>query len=99
RTRAGTTFSRQVGLGQVRRSAAQHLVLLLQQAYSPLGLAQLTRLGRRGAGFDPGLHGGFSNPLLQRHGVGREVGGALLERQTVFTAWATRTTSSRNSWG
>src|SRR5699024_5330763 len=55
RSRAGTTFSRQVRLRQVSGSAAQDLVLLLQQPNAAFGLAQL--LGLRGgrARLDPGL--------------------------------------------
>src|SRR5699024_8962370 len=85
RSRAGTTFSRQVRLRQVSGSAAQDLVLLLQQPNAAFGLAQL--LGLRGgrARLDPGLDVGLADPLLQRHGMDTEVGGDLLERHTVFT--------------
>src|SRR5699024_10013871 len=82
---AGTTLSRQIRLGRVGSSAAQNLVLLLQQAHTPLGFTQLTRLGRRGAGLDSGFDVGLADPLLQRHGVDTEVGGDLLESHTVFT--------------
>src|SRR5699024_11518155 len=84
RSRAGTTFSRQVRLRQVSGSAAQDLVLLLQQPNAAFGLAQL--LGLRGgrARLDPGLDVGLEDPLLQRHGVATVVGGDLLVRQTDF---------------
>src|SRR5699024_7041310 len=85
RSRAGTTFSRQIRLGQVRSSSAQDLVLLLQQPNAALGLAQFLGLRRRGARLDSGFDVGLADPLLQRHGVDTEVGGDLLESHTVFT--------------
>src|SRR5699024_3090116 len=85
RSRAGTTFSRQIRLGQVGSSSAQDLVLLLQQPNAALGLAQFLGLGRRGARLDSGFDVGLADPLLQRHGVDTEVGGDLLESHTVFT--------------
>src|SRR5699024_3766306 len=85
RSRAGTTFSRQIRLGQVRSSSAQDLVLLLQQPNAALGLAQFLGLRRRGARLDSGFDVGLADPLLQRHGVDTEVGGDLLESLTVFT--------------
>ena len=71
--------------------------LLLQQAHSPLGLAQLTRPGRRGAGFDPSLHVGLSQPLLQAHWIDSSPSRAILSRETPCSRdWSTLPTFSWN---
>src|SRR5690606_10303983 len=65
RSRAGTSFSRQMSLGQIRGRATQHLDLLLEEAIALTERAQLggilLRLTRLFAGFDAGL----THPLAE----------------------------------
>src|SRR5699024_820021 len=73
RSRAGTSFSRQMSLGQIRGRATQHLDLLLEEAIALTELAQLggilLRLTRLFAGFDAGL----THPLVESSDMDAEV--------------------------
>ena len=84
RSRAGSTFSRQLRLGEVRRCPAQDLVLLLEQADPLLQLAVLGRFGSGGPGHFAVLDVGLAHPLRQGHFMDAEVLGDLRERHTLF---------------
>jgi hypothetical protein len=85
RLRAGRAFSRQIGLRQVRRGSAQHLVLLLQQPIPPTQLPQLRGLSSRRSGLGTVVDIGLAHPLRQRHRMHSEIGGDLLDRYAVIT--------------
>src|SRR5581483_12007975 len=65
RGRAGTSFSRQVRLGQIRSGPAQHLVLLLEQPQPLLHLPELGQLGARPARLQPVVTVGPGEPVRQ----------------------------------
>jgi hypothetical protein len=79
--------------------AAQHLVLLLQQAIAALELAQLCGLISRGAGLGALLDVGGLDPADQARLADTEVGSDLLERLARLTVPRSVTTSSPNSLG
>jgi putative transposase len=84
--RAGRAFSRQLSLRQIRRRAAQDLILLLQQPIAALELAQLPHHIRGHAGLDAVLDISLTQPLLQRHRVDTEVFRDLLDRHARLAA-------------
>src|SRR5690606_39438465 len=63
--RAGTSFPRQVRLGQIRRRSAQHLVLLFQQPDPAASSLEILVLRRRRAGADAVLDIGGAEPVRQ----------------------------------
>src|SRR5690606_38739752 len=71
--RAGTSFSRQMRLRQVRRRAAQHLDFLFQQAVPFAQFAEFGRLGARGPGLLAGFDAFLAHPVLERSGMDSEV--------------------------
>ena len=96
---AGRSFSGEVRLRQVGRGPAQHLVLLLQQPDPPLGLPRVTGLGLRRARAIPASRSATAIQFV-RHDSGIPKSWATCFRVTPLSrCWATRTTSSRNSFG
>src|SRR5436189_219079 len=70
----------QIRLSQIRRRAAQHLVLLLQQPDPLLRLTQLSKLGRARTALEPVLPIGRAQPVRQTRLADAEIGRDLLHR-------------------
>src|SRR4029079_7326917 len=82
--RAGRSFSRPGRLRQLRRRAAQHLVLLLQQPDPLLRLAQLASLLNSHPWLDPVLDIGGLEPQVQSLFANREILGDTGQRPAVL---------------
>ena len=90
-------ISRQVRLRQIRRRPAQHLALLLEQ---PVALAQLAKLGGLIPGDAGRLPASRSSSVSERCRQDSEIPKSLATCATdASLRRATRTTSSRNSFG
>ena len=84
RSRAGRAFSRQIGLRQIGRCPAQYLILLLQQSNSTPSRPEFSGLSGTGTGPRAIIDIGFAHPLRQRHRMDTEIGGDLLQSDTVI---------------
>src|SRR5699024_1549872 len=84
RSRAGSTFSRQVRLGQVGSGAAQDLVLLLQQPVPAAELAQFRGVLTGLAGTVAVVDVCLADPFVERHLVDAEVLRDLRDRDAVL---------------